>query len=424
MKHSVYIFLTTYLCIATTSLIAMEELPYFAEASKGKSHKEKKSKILAEITIVQKPQYAQYLANNHIVVAGKNGCSIIDPQTNTEIKKISDRENQKLATHPNKKMFALIDKNIINIYDATTHSLIWSKKVEGSFEKEMDPFDIIGSVTFAHHDTTIALITTHYQQYSHYRRCYPESYHIKQYDYITDKSSSYRCLCNDYPPIITFNPIHNEIHVIISSVASFHRSNSDIVFSKNTKQVTNYGGYYKQFCQYNPNGSYIAQVDYQKEMFIINLQSTDQCKSFKKKKTEKYGQSREDFKNILFYSNSVLAIVSTFYIYKQNGFYHTLLSYFDIHTKELIHENELLDVSKNHDFSFNPTKTKVILALQDRCVILPVPFKVIYKDITKKSFFYLLFLLKNYTSQCDDIEIPHDVTLLIAQTLLERYRRP
>jgi hypothetical protein len=404
----------------------MEELPYFAEASKGKSPKEKKSKILKEITVVQKPQYAQYLANNHIVVAGENGCSIINPQTNTEIKKINDCENPTLATHPNKKLFALFYENRIDIYDTEKNDFIWSKTVEGSFEKEMDPFDIIRSVTFAPHDTTIALIITHFQQYQHYiRLCGPKSYHIKQYDYLTDKSSNFHHPYNDYPPIIAFNPMHNEICVVDSISASFHQSNSDIVFSENTKYIDNYGRYIKRLWQYNSDGSYIAQVDYQNEIFIINLQDLNQYESFKKKNTEKYGKSHEAFKNILFYSNSVLAIISTLYIYQQKKFCHTLLSYFDIHTKELIHESELLDASaEQHDFSFNPAKTEVVIALQDRCVILPVPFKVIYKDITKKSFFYLLFLLKNYTSQCDDIEIPHDVTLLIAQTLLERYRRP
>jgi hypothetical protein len=410
MKHSVQLFLTTYLCIAATSSIAMEELFPL---------KEKKPKIITEITVIQKPQYAQYLSNGHIVVAGENGCSIIDPIANTEIKKINELENQKLAIHPNKKLFTLVHKNIINLYDATTHSLKWSKIVDDSFEKEMNPYDVIRSVTFAPHNTSIALITTHFRQYQSYTRpCAPESYHIQQYNYVTDKSSDYTCPFNDYPPLIAFNPMHNEICVTDSIGTCFHQPDN-IVYSKDTKRHQNYDKYVKRLCQYNPDGSYIAQVDYQDEIFIINTQDLEQYESFKKN-TQKWQQDQhDDIKDICFYSNSVLAILSGLYIYEQKKYCHSILSYFDIHTKECIHTNPLLDASPQHDFSFSPDTTKVIIALEDKCVILPVPFKVMYKDITKKQFFYLLFVLKNYTA----IEIPHDVRLLIATTIHERYKR-
>lgn len=39
------------------------------------------------------------------------------------------------------------------------------------------------------------------------------------------------------------------------------------------------------------------------------------------------------------------------------------------------------------------------------------------------KFLYLLFLLKNYTSQCDAIEMPQDVNHIIGSFLLEFYKR-
>src|SRR5437762_1004669 len=116
MKHYLYFFIATCLCITTISIAMEEELP-----------KEEKSNILAEITAIKKPRHVQYLTNNRVIIAGKGGCSIIDPTTNKKIKEISNISTHHLATHPNKKLFALTQKKSINIYDIEKKLFTWSK---------------------------------------------------------------------------------------------------------------------------------------------------------------------------------------------------------------------------------------------------------------------------------------------------------
>ncbi len=45
-----------------------------------------KTKILAELTTPKAPRFARYLTNDHVVIAGQKGCSILDLITKKEIK--------------------------------------------------------------------------------------------------------------------------------------------------------------------------------------------------------------------------------------------------------------------------------------------------------------------------------------------------
>ncbi len=421
MKHSLHIFLITYLYITANTSLAMElEKP-----------KETKPNILAEITCIQNPKYAQYLANNHVVIVGEDGCSIVDPKTNTDIKKISNIGNQKIAIHPNQKLFALFYDNIINIYDIEKNDYIWNKKVEGSLPNCEQPYDRIASIQFDPHDTTIFLMRANFKNYTEGKNYnIPMNHKITKYNYITNQDDSSSFGYNGRTPIIAINPTQHEICIVHPNGATYHPTNHSDEFLPQTRASHNFGRYYKDFCEYNPNGSYIAQGDhYHSNIYIVNSQNINQCK----KLTTKYYNDRilhEEFKKTVFYSNSILAISSKLIVWdKEVGLErkitgsHTLLSYWNIDTKELIHVSPQLPPSETYDFSFSPDKTKVIIALKDECVILPVPFKVMDKDTIKNIFSYHLFLIKNYTSQCDAIEIPQDVTYLIGNLLLELYKR-
>jgi len=390
--------------------------------------KKEKPNILAEITCIQQPRYAQYITNNRVVIAGEDGCSIVDPTTNKEIKKISDVNIHHLAIHPNKTLFALSHENTnsFDIYNAETNSLICSKTVDDPIR--INSYDRIEYAHFCPHDTTLFLMLVNCINGTAPQTHSPIAYKITKYNYTTHQHNTHRFQSNIWIHLFAFHPTQNKM-CMIHPAYDISIYEPDIIISPEAKLYSqkSYGHYHKQFCQYNPDGSYIALGDCQSKIYIINSQKIDQYYEFKKG-TEKY--QREDFKRILFYSNSILAISSALYINTekdpskgkmQNSL--TRLFYFDIHKKRLIHTDELLDVSKQYDFSFSPDKAKVIITLTNKYIELPVPFNVMYKNITKKEFPYLLFLLKNYTSQCDDIEIPQDINVLLAQTLLDLYRR-
>jgi hypothetical protein len=430
------ILLIITLCI-TTSSMAME-LSYFAKASdfaKASSDtskdrpKKEKPNDLTTITCIKQPRYAQYLTDNRVVIAGEDGCSIVDPTTNKEIKRISDIRTQHLAIHPNKKLFALcynspnIYKNSVSIYDIEKNDFIWSQIIDrNDFLWPQITDRKIEFATFSPHDTTIFLILPNY---------YIGGHAIRKYNYAMNNNSRHENIDLQYNirlPIITFNPTQNEMCAIHATLAvTFHEP--DVVTTVEPKIKTEGSDYkYKEFCQYSPNGSYIA-MGQQNKIYIVERNTISE-KPIIDKTTPYLTIFSGWIDKILFYSNSVLAALSTHTTHtivtpntpKLNE-YHNTLYYWDIHTKQLIHIDELLDISKKYDFSFSPDKTKVIIALTDKCIELPVPFNVIYKNITKKEFLYLLFLLKNYTSQCDDIEMPQDINILLAQTLLDLYKR-
>jgi hypothetical protein len=141
---------------------------------------------------------------------------------------------------------------------------------------------------------------------------------------------------------------------------------------------------------------------------------------------ESFTHNSENIKKILFHSNSILAtLVTQQQLAIPYAYNRAILQYWDIQTSQLITRTILADFVDDffYDLSFSPNKTKAIIIFGETCKILPVPLEVIYKNITKETFLYLFFLLKNYTSQCDGIEMPQDVNLLIAQILLETHKR-
>lgn len=440
MKFPRYFLLITHLFIATTSSIAME-----VESPK----KERASKILATITCVKNPRYAQYLTNNRIVIAGEDGCSIVDPILNTEIKRIYEGEIQHLAIHPNKKLFALSHHNSIDIYNTETDSFIESPSMKTeTVHYPMNPnwtfrnyYNRIKCAAFSPHDTTIVITQAVFRNDGDYKKEYiPLCYPITEYNYRTDEASNYDYkFYNICSPIITFNPIQKEICI---------KHVTDVLFKQDLMSPLAPAPkgfcaerYSYSYCQYSPDGSRFALGD-SSQIKTIDTESylspNNTNKNFdtipaiiKETIQNKSAEDHNAFRNIQFYSNSVLATLldrfcitqlpdnNTSFRHRQN----TILCYWDIHTKKLIHTSEPLDISEQYDLSFSPDKSKVVIALKNSCIILPVPFKVTYAHITKKRFSYLLFLLKNYTSQCDTIEIPEDINLLIANMLLETYKR-
>ncbi len=420
MKHSVQLFLITSLCIATNMSFTME-----LEQPQKKDLQIKKANILTAITNITKPQHAYYISNNLIIVAGENGCSIIDPIHNKEVKRISDAQNPYLAVHSHQKQFAVAYDNSINIYDTDTYSLAYSIPVDGPSGKKMGTYDTIRSITFSPHDTSILSTKDHYTFYNGHPHLMSHS--IEQYNDITKNNFQIPYRGNMYPPIISCNPTDNEICIIYALDICFYNLNIlDI-----PKKGNHTGIYIQNFHQYTPDGKLFATSNHNTitigdEKYQKGIASFG---SSPKLTFQHTGDHHKFFKNILFYSNSVLATLVTIYPKKQDGPTkgswqhpsHSHLCYWDIHRKEIIHEDDLPGMADV--FSFNRHKTKVIIVLQDKCIIIPVDFDVIYKDITKEEMTYLLFALKNIDLKPEIIEIPNDIALFITQKILETYKR-
>jgi hypothetical protein len=412
MKHSVQLFFITSLCIAANRSVAMElETP-------NKNSKEKKAKILTEITCIKDPFTAHYLTENRILINGKNGCSIVDPTTNTEIKRIFDSTGwaSQIALHPHKTKFALSAyhypsnhthpndaRQKITIYNTQTyeveHTIDWDHATTESMC--FSPLDD----TLAVCESDINVILYNYKKNTTTIINVPEA---------KNESQTHG---NYYSPIFAFHPTQPFI-CLAWQTAYIH----DLTTSTN-KAMTKTSEYHT-FCEYSSDGSFIALGTNYK----INCIKPDQLPHFTAA-TRIY--SNFDAKNDLdaffgmaIHPNGNVLVTLARSTYRASNIF-DLLQYWDINTKKCIATKNLRLISRDYSspISISSSGNTLLIVMNNTCFEFKIPFKVIYQDITKKEFPFLLFLLKNYTNSCTDVEIPQDIYLVMRNTLLETYKR-
>jgi hypothetical protein len=398
------ILLIITLCI-TTSSMAMELI----------EEKKEKPNILAEITCIKEPFKALYLTENIVLINGREQCSVVDITTNQKIKRIFDNDcwSSCIAVHPNKTKFALAayhypsdDKQRpldaqqkITIYDTRTYNI--EHTIDCNFMAS------ITSMLFSPLDDTIAACGEIKIPLFNYKTNtvtiidVPEA--IRESQGGTD----------NHNPIISFHPTQPLMTLAWRNVY-FH----NLETSERTKNDGTFN--YYDFCEYSSDGSFIAMGLRNSEIIIK--------KSNQKSNQRIISNDLDDMflSTIIHPNNKILITLSRPYFHTSPSPY--TLKYWNVDTNGLIATTDLSDYTVDTPYwklspSFSPSGKKLIVVLNDKCIELPVPFNVIYKNITKKEFLYLLFLLKNYTSQCDDIEMPQDINILLAQTLLDLYKR-
>jgi len=293
--------------------------------------------------------------------------------------------------HPHRKKFALSHGKTITIYDTQTKRQTWSKTMPSEIE----------STIFSPHDTTLFLIRSHFPDHF--------SHTITKCNYVTDESKNYTLNYNVCLPIVTLHPVKQEMCIIHPIGVLFYHP--DIVLSPGTKFI-DVSRCINDSCQYSPDGSIVA-TGCQNRIYIINLDTIDTKPSHLQ--SEDTTDYHEYFNNLLFYANSVLTTVSGICI-KNNGGWrqsnYTRIRYWDMKTLKPIHTSASLDSPKCHDLSLSPDREKLLVTLHDKCVILPVPFEVIYQPDTRKKAMLIYWLLANH-------ELPNEIML----HLLEAFKR-
>ncbi len=300
MKHNFYRLITSYALITTLSCSSMENT---------------KKEIITEIAAIQRPRFAQYLTEDRVVITGENGCSIVNPMTNKEIKKISTIGCFHLSINPHKTKIALSQDNAtVTIYDILTGTNEWSKTKKGR----------ISYAAFSPYDESIFILYTNRLN------------KLKKYNYLTNER----------------------------------------------------------------NGRYI----------------NDDLYSFFTLSRPRLTSSNERFEQITFYNqNSILATLSQ--NYKKSW-----IEYWNLKTQTLIHKHSL--PSKiNNGLAFSPDKTKVLITLSDKCIILPVPDEVIkeHNNIIKEKMLFPSWILKNYQLKNPQMQVPDDIMRYIVATLRQTY---
>ncbi len=203
---------------------------------------------------------------------------------------------------------------------------------------------------------------------------------------------------------IAFHPTHNII-------CAGNRENQIFLYSLNSKEVFKTGKLKNSLAgkyQYSHDGSFIIASG-GRDIYITDLQLTNLSSCFNSHKKLFY-------KTILNANSSILAILSKMdpsqpsYVYTEDNTFYTI-DYYDIVTKKCIYSAKVIrnDLDKRfycEDLSFSPDETELMIVLNGKCIIVPVPF-----EVNKKHAIFIYWILKNY--QSNNPEIPNDVAQYI-----------
>jgi WD40 repeat protein len=370
MAYRLYLTITAHLLIVATSCTAMEN----------------NQNVSGEFIFIKNPRQVVYLTNDTAVLNHEEGCDIVNLATKTRIREIGETHFQHLAVHPNKKKLALSLQDTVTIYDMETGISEWTKTLAAP----------IMSSTFSPTDDTLII------KYNH------NSFNDTRHDY--KSNTTIPLPKNDYEatfPIFTFHPTQRLLCAACTYVDVFIYDQNNLEIKDHFTTKT-----FNRFCEYNPNGALIAAGSRDKIIILDPLSGNQRQLPIQ----------QNYIYHLQFHPNSsILATLS-----HQD----TTLRYWDVNTAQLVDAiplassqkiTNLLDFTFYSNLSFSPDGQKIIIALQDKCLILPVPFGVIYQPGTKEKATLVCWLLKNYKP--DSCAIPQDLVQLLIYNLLETFKR-
>ncbi len=381
MKNNIYLLITAHFLI-TASCTAMENAAHTT-----------KPNILAELTCIKEPFNALYLAENRILINGRDHCSVVDPTTNKEIKRIFDNNewSSKISVHPNRTKFAFSgyygardnEQQKITIYNAKTYEIEHTINCDGA---------TINSLLFSPSDDTIAA-----NEYGVVVTLY--NYKTNKTTIIDIKEAARER--GDSEPIFSFHPTQPLICLAWKNIYIHNLETSTTIQKTGSR-------YYQHFCTYSPDGSFIARGSNTK-IIIMKPDQNPHTSIAQQNKNHSF------FDISIHPNNKILITLSN-----PGGF----LNYWDVSTFQ--HITTMIPICSINSWapslSFSPNGTKLLLVLDGKCMVLEVPFDALYQPSTKEKAILAHWLLKNYQIDQHNI-LPDEIARLIMYTLLETCKR-
>ena len=399
MKNNLH-FLIIHSLIATFASTAMEN-----ELDLKEYNFFEKPKIISEITVIKEPWQAEYLAEDRILVNGGDGCCIINPITNEKIKRI-DILAPHFAIHPTTKKIAFAGKNsAIYSNSGDLETRIQSYPTEAIKKLAFNP--LYGRILLEH-----GVFTSNITEYN--------------YETCTEITTTGKISHIAFHPIqeIIYTCSQNQKNINVYNSAAFSFFSQNLIDTIPLSHCSNPNNI---LC--SPHGTLIAVEDKNKAVYIIEsndgIHTVDRIKlpTIKNKQLCIMNPitdtptiiklDRNPWRCMQFHPNSaVLATVMSLYI---NSEPHQIVFYWNALTQQLITTTPPFPSHNNYNITFSLNGTKIIVVLADKCIILPVPFEVIYNATEKLPYLYW-FLLK----EClDQHNVPKDIQKIIALYLLE-----
>ncbi|HLJ30840.1 MAG TPA: WD40 repeat domain-containing protein [Candidatus Babeliales bacterium] len=359
--------------------------------------------IIKQITSIEHPRQSICLSDYTALVLHKNGCSIIDITQDKEIKKICPHPNidraSEIVLHPDKTKMAFFyqTKSLqseIAIYNLETGKKEWSKNCG---------YKEINNAAFSPLDNIIGLSNidnTKIHIYNYKTSKEPTVFDIKnKYDNKED--------CHDiYMAFQTTNP--QELYL---------GRNCLYLLNLPTGQFNQISRAYGRRYAFNTQAKLVAKYS-DKSVYIFNPQ-----KGLDKIKINFLTNIPDNYiKEIVFHPNNAVLVIADS---------KDCVSFWDIATQKMICQtNPLPWDTEFYTFSYlscTPNGKKLILtdynyhkADYGKCISIPIPFKVVYKDITEQQCHFLYFILKEYEYTYN---IPNGVTIFLMELILKIHER-
>ena len=366
MKPKFYIAL--FAVITTFSCLGMENI--------------RQEKIIREITVVEEPSIARYLTKDRAVIAGKNGCSIVNPITNEEVIKMSDKRAH-VSLRSDKKKVALFRNKTVKIYDTNTGDQEWVTRGSNN----------IGSATFSPLENTIFLVCHKYNNDVRYHKSV-----IIKHNYVTNECTEIYKGTFLYENI-ALHPTQNIMCAGNEQREIFLYQLNDL---KSPSKKEKLKGPLPQYYQYSHDGSFIMASGVF-DTYIIDSNLSHLQPYFKSENMV--------HKTILNQNSTIFArLVRS----QQEKIEFYVIEYWDIATQKCIYkakvEKKELWAPFDRDLSFSFDETELMIVAENKCLIVPVHF-----NVNKKKAVFCLWILKNY--QSNNPEIPSDIVEYIVNTL-------
>jgi WD40 repeat protein len=392
MRYNHSIFIITYFLIAATACNAMKR-PDLSELCNATENKkilsvENKLDIIKEITAIKDPYSVRSFGKDRAVVLAEDKCSIVDLVENKEIQEIcsiKDGFYRKLKFYFHNQRVLLSSGGVAVLYPEEWHTI---------------EQDSIRSVTFSPHEEAL------YFCYKNQRKS------ITKYNYVTCKRES--ILFDKGCYAIAMHP--KEKIMCAANVGSISLHNIDNLDLKKIILVPTGICF---FCEYSPDGSYIAVGDGDDILIVDpNKDEDDDCWTYLKH------QKHESLKKMVFHPK--IAVLAALFDSVTNVGVKRILYCWDIKMQHIIYTSQLnspsdLNSDDAYDFDFSCDGSEFIIVAKDKCIRAKMPFEVIYQSDTKKEFPYHLFLLQQLVNKQQDV--PKEIEQYCAQLLLQAFKR-
>src|SRR5579872_498916 len=345
--------------------------------------------IVTELRETKNVRFLEYLNKDCIVIAGLDGCDILNVKTK-EIKNINKDAYVRgtgLAVHPQGNKIMSANGDWIRIYDANGNQ---------QAQREYGSFTNYCTFSGLHNSLFI--------------RSY-KGFDI--YDYVTG-TCTHKKVKN-----ITDLAINDVTKSI--AITNTDRSDRTLFLYKLDNLTTPYKKIDRlktsSSCTYNKAGSMIA-VSNARYVLLIDLEK--ETENIFEIESERGEELTENFNKVFFVNNSVLGIFSEVFLKGYEDEYNrsSTLRYYDTIAKQCLYKIDHL-FSHVCDLSCSPDEEHIAFAADERCVIMSVPWQVRYELDIKSKFPFLLFVVHQLRKK---YFLPMDVSNYCATFLLHCFK--